>query len=125
MSDVPADSVRGDTEAAFASFMSRSAPALARTPLLLCGDTHQACREADLLVSLGYHAGLLSLAALSTADDDTLVRHCEAVATRIPVIGFYLQPSVGGRRLSYAFWIAARCRSGSSPRFPSSTANFR
>ena len=78
------------------------------TPLVriggVCGDTRQACGEAELLVSLGYHAGLLSLAALSTADDDALVAHCEAVASRIPVIGFYLQPSVGGRRLSYAFW---------------------
>ena len=78
------------------------------TPLVrvggVCGDTRQACAEADLLVSLGYHAGLLSLAALATADDDTLVTHCETVAARIPVIGFYLQPSVGGRRLSYAFW---------------------
>lgn len=70
----------------------------------VCGDTRQACAEAELLASLGYHAGLLSLAALATADDDTLVAHCRAVADRIPVVGFYLQPSVGGRRLSYAFW---------------------
>jgi len=70
----------------------------------VCGDTRQACAEAELLVSLGYHAGLLSLAALSTADDDALVAHCEAVAARIPVVGFYLQPSVGGRRLPYSFW---------------------
>jgi len=34
--------VAGDKEAEFASFMSRSAPALARTAWLLCGDTHQA-----------------------------------------------------------------------------------
>lgn len=34
--------VVGDKEAEFASFMSRSAPALARTAWLLCGDTHQA-----------------------------------------------------------------------------------
>ncbi|MFE7508041.1 SigE family RNA polymerase sigma factor [Promicromonospora sp. NPDC057488] len=34
--------VAGDTEAEFAAFMSRSAPALARTAWLLCGDTHQA-----------------------------------------------------------------------------------
>jgi len=78
------------------------------TPLVrvggVCGDTRQACAEADLLVSLGYHAGLLSLAALASADDDTLVTHCRTVAERIPVIGFYLQPSVGGRRLSYGFW---------------------
>ncbi len=68
------------------------------------GDTAQACAEAELLASLGYHAGLLSLAALRGADDDALVAHCRAVAERIPVVGFYLQPSVGGRRLSYAFW---------------------
>lgn len=70
----------------------------------VCGDARQACAEAELLMSLGYHAGLLSLAALASADDDTLVEHCRAVAERIPVIGFYLQPSVGGRRLSHAFW---------------------
>ena len=84
------------------------ADAARATPLVriggVCGDTAQACAEADLLVSLGYHAGLLSLAALADATDDVLVAHCEAVAARIPVIGFYLQPSVGGRRLSYAFW---------------------
>ncbi|MGV3519880.1 dihydrodipicolinate synthase family protein [Luteitalea sp.] len=84
------------------------ADAARETPLVriggVCGDTAQACAEADLLVSLGYHAGLLSLAALAEATDDVLVAHCEAVAARIPVIGFYLQPSVGGRRLSYTFW---------------------
>ncbi len=70
----------------------------------VCGDAPQACAEAELASSLGYHAGLLSLAALSTASDDTLIAHCREVAERIPVIGFYLQPSVGGRRLSYGFW---------------------
>ncbi|MFZ9683222.1 MAG: dihydrodipicolinate synthase family protein, partial [Cephaloticoccus sp.] len=30
--------------------------------------------------------------------------HCARVAETIPVIGFYLQPSVGGRLLSYSFW---------------------
>jgi dihydrodipicolinate synthase/N-acetylneuraminate lyase len=70
----------------------------------ICGRTDQALRETDLLVHLGYHAGLLSLAALSDANDDALIAHCEAVAARIPVVGFYLQPSVGGRPLSYAFW---------------------
>jgi len=70
----------------------------------ICGDTDQALREADLLVRLGYHAGLLSLAALRDSDDAALIAHCEAVAARIPIIGFYLQPSVGGRVLSYTFW---------------------
>ncbi len=70
----------------------------------ICGTTDQALAEADLLVNLGYHAGLLSLAALKHADDATLIAHCESVAARIPLLGFYLQPSVGGRVLSYAFW---------------------
>jgi dihydrodipicolinate synthase/N-acetylneuraminate lyase len=70
----------------------------------ICGATDQALREADLLVRLGYHAGLLSLAALAASDDDALIEHCEAVGSRIPLIGFYLQRSVGGRLLSYDFW---------------------
>lgn len=78
------------------------------TPLVriggVCGPTAQATAEASLLASLGYHAGLLSLAALSTANDDELIAHCREVAAILPIVGFYLQPSVGGRRLSYAFW---------------------
>jgi dihydrodipicolinate synthase/N-acetylneuraminate lyase len=70
----------------------------------ICGGTDQALREADLLVRFGYHAGLLSLAALRDSDGDALIAHCEAVAEAIPLVGFYLQPSVGGRTLSYAFW---------------------
>ena len=61
-------------------------------------------READLLAQLGYHAALLSLAAFKDADDATLIAHCETVGARIPLVGFYLQPSVGGRVLSYDFW---------------------
>jgi dihydrodipicolinate synthase/N-acetylneuraminate lyase len=70
----------------------------------VCGSTDQALAEADLLVRLRFHAGLLSLAALRDADDAALVAHCDAVAARIPIVGFYLQAAVGGRRLSYAFW---------------------
>jgi dihydrodipicolinate synthase/N-acetylneuraminate lyase len=32
------------------------------------------------------------------------VTHCESVAQEIPIIGFYLQPAVGGRVLPYSFW---------------------
>lgn len=70
----------------------------------LCGPTAQAVSEAQLAVNAGYHAGLLSLAALKNASDDELIAHCRAVAEVIPVIGFYLQPSVGGRALPYSFW---------------------
>ena len=70
----------------------------------ICGDTPQAVREATLLADLRYHAGLLSLAALSHATDAALLAHCRAVAQILPIVGFYLQPAVGGRVLSYNFW---------------------
>lgn len=70
----------------------------------VCGNTHQAVAEASLAAELGYHAGLLSLAALGDASVDALLAHAKAVAEVIPVVGFYLQPAVGGRLLSEAFW---------------------
>lgn len=70
----------------------------------VCGDTRQAVSEAELARDLGFHAGLLSLSALKNADDDTLIAHCRRVAEVIPLVGFYLQPAVGGRVLSYRFW---------------------
>src|SRR6267378_5097882 len=70
----------------------------------ICGETAQAVREARLLAELGYNAGLLSLAAMRDADEATLVKHCQEVADILPTIGFYLQPSVGGRGLPYRFW---------------------
>lgn len=70
----------------------------------LVGPTAQATREAGVAAELGYDCGLLSLAAFSTADDDTLVAHCRAVAEVLPIMGFYLQPAVGGRVLPYSFW---------------------
>ncbi len=70
----------------------------------ICGATKQAVAEAETLRRLGYHAGLLSLGALREAEEDKLIAHCRAVASVIPVIGFYLQPAVGGRVLPYSFW---------------------
>jgi dihydrodipicolinate synthase/N-acetylneuraminate lyase len=70
----------------------------------VCGATRQAVGEAELIAGLGYHAGLLSLAALRNADDETLIAHCRRVAEVIPVVGFYLQPAVGGRTLGHGFW---------------------
>jgi dihydrodipicolinate synthase/N-acetylneuraminate lyase len=76
-------------------------------PLLVagvCGPTAQALREAELAASLGYDAGLLSLAALRDADNDRVLDHCRRVADVLPVVGFYLQPAVGGRVLDRDFW---------------------
>jgi dihydrodipicolinate synthase/N-acetylneuraminate lyase len=70
----------------------------------VCGQTPQAVAEAELAASLGYDAGLLSLAAMRGSPTDAIIAHCRTVAEVIPLVGFYLQPAVGGIPLDYAFW---------------------
>ena len=70
----------------------------------LIGQTEQASWEAGLALSQGYHAGLLSLAAFPEADNQTILEHCRIIADIIPIVGFYLQPAVGGRILDVDFW---------------------
>jgi hypothetical protein len=87
---------------------AQTARAWATQPVALVagvsGPTEQALREADLAAGLGYHAGLLSLAALKGASEDAILDHCRQVARVIPLFGFYLQPAVGGVVLSAGFW---------------------
>src|SRR5258708_773902 len=70
----------------------------------LAGPTQQAVAEAKIARGIGYHAGLLSLAAMKSASEDEIIAHCEAVAREIPLVGFYLQPAVGGVILGMNFW---------------------
>ena len=70
----------------------------------LTGRTDQARREADTAAGLGYHAGLVSLAAFKGAAENEIIDHCAALARVFPLIGFYLQPAVGGVVLSAGFW---------------------
>jgi len=70
----------------------------------ICGQTPQALAEAELARELGYEVGLLSLGALRDASEEDLILHARAVAEVIPLMGFYLQPGVGGRILSFSFW---------------------
>ena len=70
----------------------------------LAGPTQQAIAEAKTAVGIGYHAGLLSLAAMKSASEDDIIAHCETVAREIPLVGFYLQPAVGGVILGASFW---------------------
>lgn len=70
----------------------------------ICGGTSQATSEATFASEAGYDAGLLSLAALNKSSNQELIEHCRRIAEIIPLIGFYLQPAVGGRLLSYEFW---------------------
>jgi len=85
------------------SFEKRSGKVLAKIGGI-CGDTRQACQEAAMLRRIGYDGGLLSLAALPDASNDELIGHCRAVGEVLPLIGFYLQPAVGGRPLNANFW---------------------
>ncbi|HET6846840.1 MAG TPA: dihydrodipicolinate synthase family protein [Anaerolineales bacterium] len=70
----------------------------------VCGRRQQSIAEAQLAARLGYDAALLSLAALKDESIAELVEHARVIASNIPVMGFYLQPSVGGRYLPYEFW---------------------
>ncbi|GIX44167.1 MAG: dihydrodipicolinate synthetase [Candidatus Sumerlaea sp.] len=70
----------------------------------VCGRTTQALDEARKAADFGYDAALLSLAALQDASEEELIRHCHAVSQIIPLVGFYLQPAVGGRILPFSFW---------------------
>ena len=70
----------------------------------IVGPTAQAVKEAEIAADCGYHTGLLSLGPLRHASIEDLINHARAVASIIPLFGFYLQPAVGGRVLPYDFW---------------------
>jgi dihydrodipicolinate synthase/N-acetylneuraminate lyase len=87
---------------------AETAAAWTQRPLVMIagasGKTAQAVKEAQLARGLGYHAVLLSLAAMKGASDDDLIEHCRTVAREMPLVGFYLQPAVGGIVLGSRFW---------------------
>lgn len=70
----------------------------------ICGPTDQAVHEAELAAGLGYDLGLVSNGGLADYSEAELLRRTEAISEVLPVCGFYLQPAVGGRWLSFAFW---------------------
>lgn len=70
----------------------------------VCGETEQACKEAALAKKLGYDAVLLSPGGLNHWTEEQLLERTRAVAEVMPVIGFYLQEAVGGRKLSKEYW---------------------
>lgn len=70
----------------------------------ICGPVEQAVREAKVAVDLGYDMGLLSMGGLQDLTEEQILDRTREVAKIIPVFGFYLQPSVGGRIFTYDFW---------------------
>ncbi len=71
----------------------------------ICGSTEQAVAEAEIAIKHGYDIGLLSMGGLQGWSEDQILERVKAVAAIMPVFGFYLQPSVGGRIFSYDFWL--------------------
>lgn len=70
----------------------------------ICGPAAQALKEAEIAVRLGYDAGLVSMGGLKEWTEEQHLERIRAVAEVINVVGFYLQPSVGGRIFSFDFW---------------------
>ncbi|HRO47664.1 dihydrodipicolinate synthase family protein [Agriterribacter sp.] len=70
----------------------------------IVGPVDAAVKEAELAAQYGYHLGLVSMGGLNNYSEAELIKRAEKIAAVIPVFGFYLQPAVGGRILSYAFW---------------------
>lgn len=70
----------------------------------VCGPTEQAVQEAQLAAELGYDLVLLSMGGLDAYTEEELLERARLVGEIMPIFGFYLQPSVGGRILSYRFW---------------------
>jgi hypothetical protein len=70
----------------------------------VCGPTEQALREAHAARELGFDAALLSPGGLASYGEDDLIERTKMVAGILPVIGFYLQPSVGGRIFTFDYW---------------------
>lgn len=71
----------------------------------ICGPTPQASKEAEIAVEYGYDLGLLSMGGLTGWREEEILERVKTIAEIIPVFGFYLQPSVGGRIFSYDFWL--------------------
>jgi hypothetical protein len=72
----------------------------------IVGSTQKAVKEAELAVKYGYHLGLVSMGGLNDLNENQLIDRLKAIGEIIPLLGFYLQPAVGGRLLSYNFWRA-------------------
>lgn len=70
----------------------------------VCGYTQQAVKEAKIACDLGYDLALLSMGGLDDYSEEQILERTKEVTKILPVFGFYLQPSVGGRIFTYDFW---------------------
>lgn len=78
-----------------------------RPPMLIagvCGDVHAAVAEAEMAASTGYTVALLCPWGMADTSEQAQIERAAAVGEILPTVAFYLQESVGGRRLSRAYW---------------------
>ena len=68
------------------------------------GDTAQAVKEAETAARLGYDIVLVSMNGMQDWTEEALLERTREIGQVMPLFGFYLQPAVGGRRLSFDFW---------------------
>lgn len=71
----------------------------------IVGPTKQAIAEAEMALAYHYDLVLLSMGGLQDYTEKQIIQRAKSIASLIPVFGFYLQPSVGGRVFSYDFWL--------------------
>ena len=69
-----------------------------------CGTQAAAVAEAELARTLGYDAVLLKMDRDLGLSDGQQLDRVRAIASILPVVGFYLQPAAGGRLFSYQYW---------------------
>ncbi|WP_026799322.1 dihydrodipicolinate synthase family protein [Pontibacillus halophilus] len=70
----------------------------------VCGPLEQALEEAKLAYSYGYDLILVSMGGLPSYSEREHLHRISELSSVLPVCGFYLQPSVGGRTFPYSFW---------------------
>lgn len=70
----------------------------------VCGKTEQAVSEARFACETGADAALLSPGGLADLSEGEMLERTKIIAGIMPVVGFYLQPAVGGRIFSAGYW---------------------
>jgi dihydrodipicolinate synthase/N-acetylneuraminate lyase len=68
------------------------------------GPTARAVAEAEVAAELGYDLALVAASSWAGADEDVILDGLAAVGEILPIVGFYLQPAVGGRVFDASFW---------------------
>lgn len=70
----------------------------------VCGKVKQAVEEACFAAEINADAVLLSPGGLKDLNEEEMIERTKIIAEIMPVVGFYLQPAVGGRVFSADYW---------------------